>query len=73
MYGYVGENVFMTIKENDFRNIFSMHVKAKKTKSNVKTYKLSSDIGLNYGCRRTRFTILSRGSLTIFPYLYILI
>jgi hypothetical protein len=38
MYGYIGKNVFMTIKENDFRNIFSMQFKAKKnTTWHVKT------------------------------------
>jgi len=30
MYGCIGENLFMTIKENDFRNFFSIQVKAKK-------------------------------------------
>jgi len=74
MYGYVGENVFMTVKENDCRNIFSMHVKAKKNiASHLKTYKLSSSNGLNYDWRGARFTILSRRSLKIFSYLYILL
>ena len=47
MYDYIGENVCMTINKNDFGNLFSIQVKAKKTSSeHVKTCKLSSGIRL---------------------------
>ena len=47
MYDYIGENVCMIINENDFGNLFSIQVKAKKTTSkHVKTCKLSSGIHL---------------------------
>ena len=47
MYDYIGENVCMTINENDFGNLFSIQVKAKNTISkHVKTSKLSSGIRL---------------------------
>ena len=47
MYDYIGENVCMTINENDFGNLFSIQVKVKKTISkHVKTCKHSSGIRL---------------------------
>jgi len=30
MYGYIRDNVYMTTKENDFRNFCSIQIKAKK-------------------------------------------
>ena len=47
MYDYIGENVCMTINKNDFGNLFSIQIKAKKTTSkHVKACKLSSGICL---------------------------